>query len=139
MLARSTKISGLFDSSWLGEALFGAYLILVYFLLFNMFMAIVIDTFSIATLLKRNMSQGDSPIACFLVAYFNRLKGVSLVGSEREEDIGSPEEQFIQTNLLPKPVADAWTKKHTEMLEVVEEQGYKVDLRKDVVSRVQLQ
>eukprot|EP00397_Hematodinium_sp_SG-2012_P013169 GEMP01013363.1.p1 GENE.GEMP01013363.1~~GEMP01013363.1.p1 ORF type:complete len:813 (+),score=100.45 GEMP01013363.1:141-2579(+) len=139
MLARSTNISGLFESSWLGEALFFAYLILVFFLLFNMFKAIVIDTFSIATLLNRNIPQGDSPLACFFVAYFNRLRGVSLVGSERKEDIGSPDEQFISTRLLPKPIADEWCTRHDDMLKIIENEGYKVDWRKDVVSRVQLQ
>jgi len=139
ILSKSADISGLFESSWLGEALFVAYLILVYFLLFNMFMAIVIDTFSLATLLSRNVAQGDSPVGCFFVAYFNKLRGTHLVGAESEEDIGSPDEQFIQTSLLPKAISVAWEAKHEEMVKLVQEEGYKVEMRKDVVSRVQLQ
>jgi len=139
MLASSTEISGLFDSSWLGEALYVAYLILVYFLLFNMFMAVVIDTYSLATMLKRNFQQNDSPLACWIVAYLNKLRGISLVGREQNIDCGGPHEQFINTELLPKPVAEAWLKKHDEMLDICIKNGYKIDMRKDVVSRVQMQ
>jgi hypothetical protein len=139
MLASSADISGVFDSTWLGEALYASYLILVYFLLFNMFMAVVIDTYSVATMLKRNFHQSDSPLWCFFVAYVNKLRGVSLVGRETEEEVGTAEEQFINTSLLPKPVADEWEKKRAEMQEICQKSGFKVDTRQDVVSRIQLQ
>lgn len=104
-----------------------------------MFMAVVIDTYSIATLLKRNVDKVDSPVSCFFVAFYNRLRGVSLVGSERAADIGNPDEQFIQASLLPKAVSDAWSALHDEMLSICKKSGYSVDMRKDIVSRVQLQ
>jgi len=139
ILASSADISGLFDSTWLGEALYASYLILVYFLLFNMFMAVVIDTYSVATMLRRNFEQSDSPLWCFFVAYVNKLRGVSLVGKETEEEVGAQNEQFIKTALLPKPVAAKWEKKRAEMQLICQKSGYKVDTRQDVVSRIQLQ
>ena len=46
----------------------------------------------------------------FCARYFYKWKGVQLV-KEDEENIGQPDEQYIETDLLPGYLAQAWKRK----------------------------
>ena len=58
MLAKGVKLTFLFEGGgWLPQALFWSYLIIVYFLLVNMFMAIVQDTYTLVNFANANKTK----------------------------------------------------------------------------------
>lgn len=122
------------ETSWFGPGesslrpiLFLAYLILVYFILFNIFMAIVLDAYTLVKILHtpRKPEDGDdpeerkNPMLVFLYAYYHHLKGISLVRDD-DENL-SFEEQQIELGLLPGIVARKWIEKKRKMQRMVDE------------------
>ncbi|CAD7954356.1 unnamed protein product [Amoebophrya sp. A25] len=160
MLARGVKLEFLFeDDHWLPRWLYVTYLIVVYFLLVNMFMAIVNDTYTLVTYSarhqgRRSFSQ-DSVTWCFLISYAAKLKGeVFIGGDELDEDRGHLKEQFIEVAALPDVVQKAWTVKREQIRALVqskvETMGQSAEIqklkaefddfdKKGVISRVQIQ
>jgi len=92
---------------FLGPVLVFTYIIIVFFLLLNTFMAICVDTYTVSTfqisecLASKNSPQSN-PTAVFLWTYFSALKGVKLVGKETQDEMGDTMEQEIQLSSLPE-------------------------------------
>merc|ERR1719456_988811 len=123
------------DNAWFGPGesslrpiLFLAYLVLVYFILFNVFMAIVLDAYTLVNILHAPMKGegGDeppeerkNPMLVFLYAYYHQLKGISLIRDENENL--TFEEQQIELGLLPGIVARKWIEKKRKMQRIVDE------------------
>mmetsp|Transcript_89156 Transcript_89156/g.207491 ORF Transcript_89156/g.207491 Transcript_89156/m.207491 type:complete len:437 (+) Transcript_89156:1-1311(+) len=109
------------DGGVLGPALVFTYIIVVFLLLLNTFMAICVDTYSVCTFQINECTAAkrpgeESPTLVFLWTYWNALKGVKLVGKETVEEIGEPSEQQIQLTSLPEVVQNRYlaTKKRME-------------------------
>ncbi|CAD7959343.1 unnamed protein product [Amoebophrya sp. A120] len=160
MLAKGVKLEFLFENNhWLPQALYVTYLIVVYFLLVNMFMAIVNDTFTLVTYSARHQGRKsfaqDSVTWCFLISYAAKLKGeVFLGGDELDEDRGHLKEQFIEVSALPDVLQKAWEVKREQIRSLVQQKvetmGHTAEIqklkaefddfdRKGVISRVQIQ
>lgn len=106
------------DGTFLGPALMIMYMIVVFLLLLNTFMAICVDTYSVCTFQISECTTA-SPTAVFLWTFWNALKGIKLVGKETVEEIGEPDEQHIQLTSLPEVVQDRYTKTKQKMLQLL--------------------
>merc|ERR1712048_688734 len=84
-------------NDFLGPILIFSYIIVVFLLLLNTFMAICVDTYTVSVFQIKECLRGkrSTPTRIFLWTYWNALKGVKLVGKETEEEIGEPEEQMV--------------------------------------------
>jgi hypothetical protein len=124
-LTGGTSLDPLFESgSTLGPGLYFMYLILIYFLLANLFMAIVLDVYTFTRFygkLGDNFKRHHNAMSVFLYTYQNKLKGVALVGLEHEDNVGTPQEQFIDKDLLPMVVQQAIEKKLIAMGDLMED------------------
>jgi len=107
----------------LGAALFFSFLIIAWFLLFNIFMAIVLDIYTLAQLLRRSpeFENYENPMGVFLWTFSNKLQGNALVGKESEDDIGRPDEQHIALALLPEDLQEEYHKSNEEKLALLDE------------------
>jgi len=107
----------------LGAALFFSFLIIAWFLLFNIFMAIVLDIYTLAQLLRRSpeFENYENPMAVFFWTFSNKLQGNALVGKESEDDIGRPDEQLISLALLPEDLQEEFHKSNEEKLALLDE------------------
>jgi len=107
----------------LGAALFYAFLLVAWFLLFNIFMAIVLDIYTLAQLLRRSpeFENYENPMAVFIWTFTNKLQGNALVGKESEDDIGRPDEQHVALALLPEDLQEEYHKCNEEKLALLDE------------------
>jgi len=111
------------DGGFLGPILIFFYIVVIILLLLNTFMAICVDVYTVSTfqisecLDHRRPGQGN-PTAVFLWTYFNALKGVKLVGRERQDEIGETTEQQILLCNLPEDLQIRYssTKRRMEQL-----------------------
>lgn len=105
--AGGVSLDPIFDKNdFLGPVLTFAYIIVVFLLLLNVFMAICVDTYTVSVyeINECRRGQTSTPTSIFLWTYFNALKGVKLVGKETEEEIGESDEQMIALSSLPEAV-----------------------------------
>jgi polycystin 1L2 len=107
----------------LGAALFYSFLIIAWFLLFNIFMAIVLDIYTLAQLLRRSpeFENYENPMQVFIWTFSNKLQGNALVGKESEDDIGRPDEQHVSLALLPEDLQEEYHKANEEKLALLDE------------------
>ncbi|CAD7939221.1 unnamed protein product [Amoebophrya sp. A120] len=109
--------------------IFLLYLLLTYFILVNVFMAIVLDSYTMVVVIRKAQStlprkvgyqDGESKnfMITFLYVYYHFLRGIDLVGEEekKEEDA---EFEFIDLEELPGVVAKKWLMKKRRMMETV--------------------
>jgi hypothetical protein len=110
--------------------LFCAYMVLIALLLFNFFMSIVIDTYTRVNIQlfgnDRTADQRKNPCMVFLYTYYYKFRGVHLVKDD-EENIGHPDEQYVELNLLPGFLADAWKTKQAALLEMIQDSEMKAN------------
>mmetsp|Transcript_26529 Transcript_26529/g.60939 ORF Transcript_26529/g.60939 Transcript_26529/m.60939 type:complete len:935 (+) Transcript_26529:72-2876(+) len=106
--------------------MFMVYIAIVYFVLLNVFMAIVLDVYACSHKLLRQVEDttGDevrhNPMAIFLWTYFNELRGKLLVREESDENLSS-EEMSIRLELLPGLVRKKWIEKKRKMRQTANE------------------
>jgi hypothetical protein len=110
-------------TNWtLRYSLFVSYMILISLLFFNFFMAIVIDTYTRVSIQLSDFSaragNKKNPCMVFLYTYYYKWFGVALV-KEDEENIGHRDEQYIETELLPGYLAQAWKVKQEALKEMI--------------------
>lgn len=102
----------------LGPILVFLYIIVVFLLLLNTFMAISVDTYSVCmyeiSQVKDERKQ-QNPTLVFLNTYLNALMGIKLVGKETEEDRGDSHEQEIALTALPEAVQIRWMEEKRKM------------------------
>jgi hypothetical protein len=103
-------------SSYTGPLMSLSYLILVYFILSNMFMAIVVEAYVGANLCKEaRVTEDDlakrNPMVLFLYTYYHKLRNLSLLN----DDEALPEEQSIALRDLPGIVVRKWLEKKRRM------------------------
>mmetsp|Transcript_34526 Transcript_34526/g.82819 ORF Transcript_34526/g.82819 Transcript_34526/m.82819 type:complete len:839 (+) Transcript_34526:56-2572(+) len=109
------------NNSLVAPIILFSYIIVVVLLVLTTFNAIQIDSYSVTTYelstLKRHKAPGagGDPTIIFIWTYLNALKGVKLVGKERNEDIGGPEDQIIALSSLPEPVATRYYRMKRKM------------------------
>lgn len=109
-----------FMSNWvLRYMLFMAYMVLIVLLCFNFFMAIVVDTYS-RTCIQMLGESRKNPCMVFLYTYYHKWRGVQLV-KEDEEDIGGPDEQYIEVAVLPGFVGEVWKTKQVALIDMIQE------------------
>jgi len=111
------------DGTFLGPALIFTYIIIVFLLLLNTFLAMCVETYSVSSFQINECTASQrpgegSPTAVFLWTYWNALKGVKLVGKESVEDMGEPDEQRIMLTSLPEAIQVRYldTKRRMEQL-----------------------
>jgi hypothetical protein len=104
--------------------LFITYLVVLYLLFFNFFMAIVIDTYSRVSIQLSSFTaeaqRKKNPCMVFLYTYYYKWRGTQLV-TEDEEDMGSSDEQYIEVSALPHFLADVWKSKQAALTEMIAE------------------
>eukprot|EP00392_Amoebophrya_sp_AT5.2_P002863 g2868.t1 len=110
--------------------IFLLYLLLTYFILVNVFMAIVLDAYTMVVVIRKAQStlprkvgqpeNGETKnfLLTWLYVYYHFLRGIDLVGEEekKEEDA---EYEFIDLEELPGVVAKKWLMKKRRMMETV--------------------
>ncbi|KAF4669073.1 TRP-like ion channel Pkd2 [Perkinsus chesapeaki] len=120
--SRMTQI--LHEEPQLGKLLFILYIVLIAFLLMAFFFGIVLDVYSELAILSKNQDpsvlrenpQKRNPMMAFLFAYHYKLRGVSLVRDlADDEEVGGPDDQWIELRALPACVAAAWERKRRDL------------------------
>jgi len=120
------------DPDWFGPGasqlkpiIFLAYIILVYFILFNVFMAIVLDAYTMVWIVHGATDPAKkekrNPMLAFLYAWYHqKWYGIALV-KDLDDEAVRPEENSIQLTLLPGIVAKKWVEKKRKMQRIIEE------------------
>ncbi|CAJ1344739.1 unnamed protein product [Effrenium voratum] len=116
--------------------IFLGYIALIYFVLLNIFVAIVLDTFSLASRLYAVQADKKNPMIVFLHTYWNWMKGQSLVEDESEEHM-NPKDLSITLDLLPGLVRRKWVEKKRRMQRVADENFAGMDLFPEDIDRSQ--
>ncbi|CAE7750749.1 pkd2 [Symbiodinium necroappetens] len=114
--------------------IFLGYIALIYFVLLNIFVAIVLDTFSLASRLYAVEANKKNPMIVFLHTYYNWMKGQSLVKDEAEEHM-NPKDLSITLDLLPGLVRRKWVEKKRRMQYVADQNFAGMDLFPEDVDR----
>jgi len=101
---------------FIGPTMSLAYLVVVYFILSNMFMAVVLDTYVSACIAREARKTGAdlvkrNPMQLFLYTYYHKLRKLSLL----TDDEALPEEQSILLVDLPGIVVRKWLEKKRRM------------------------
>jgi len=100
------------------------YIALVYFVLLNVFLAIVLDTYAFTNHLfvaqAARIEGKPNPMVVFVKTYIAWRKGISLVRNEHEENMRSEDLQ-IDLELLPGLVRRKWIEKKRKMQRVADE------------------
>lgn len=103
---------------------FFCYIIIVYFVLLNVFLAIVLDVYSFTNHLfviqVERIKGKPNPMAVFVRTYIAWLKGISLIRNENEENLRS-EDLSIDLELLPGLVRRKWIEKKRKMQRVADQ------------------
>jgi len=127
------------DPNWFGPGesmlkpmIFLAYIILVYFILFNVFMAIVLDAYTMVWIVhgaaEAGKGQKRNPMLAFLYAWYHqKWYGIALV-KDLDDEAVRPEENTIMLTLLPGIVAKKWVEKKRKMQRIIEENLGGMDL-----------
>jgi len=104
--------------------IFFCYITLVYFVLLNVFLAIVLDVYAFTNHLFQMQSHKyegkENPMVVFLKTYVAWLKGISLLVNEHEENMRS-EDLMIHLELLPGLVRRKWIEKKRKMQRVADQ------------------
>jgi hypothetical protein len=103
--------------------IFFCYITFIYFVLLNVFLAIVLDVYAFTNHLfvahsVRNEGK-ENPMVVFLQTYYAFLKGVSLMSNQGEENLRS-EDLLIDLELLPGLVRRKWIEKKRKMQRVAD-------------------
>lgn len=105
---------------YLGPILVFSYLIIIFLLLLNTFMAICVDIYSVCSYEVDEVKRTNpvSPLQVFLITYWHTFWNRRLVGRESEADKGLPDEQTIPITSLPEAVVTRWkeTKERMELI-----------------------
>lgn len=107
----------------LGAALLLIYIVVVFLLLLNVFMAVCVDTYSVC---MYQLSQGmdekshPNPTVVFLYTYWSALFKTKLVGKETIDDRGTAKEQEIPLIALPEAVQIQYLQERRKMMGVVD-------------------
>eukprot|EP00928_Gymnodinium_smaydae_P013239 TRINITY_DN14848_c0_g1_i1.p1 TRINITY_DN14848_c0_g1~~TRINITY_DN14848_c0_g1_i1.p1 ORF type:complete len:893 (-),score=226.67 TRINITY_DN14848_c0_g1_i1:79-2757(-) len=89
------------------------YVVFIYFVLLNIFMAVVLDVYA-TTPVKLQVATGENPMAVFFVTYWNSLRGISKSPEDDEQHLNS-EDLSIRLDLLPGLVRRKWIEKKRKM------------------------
>merc|ERR1719393_558749 len=120
------------DDNWFGPGesiikpiIFLCYIILVYFILFNVFMAIVLDAYTMVWIVHGVAGEGKerkrNPMTAFMYAWYHqKFYGIALV-KDLDDEAVQPEEMSIRLALLPGIVAKKWVEKKKKMQRIIEE------------------
>jgi len=111
---------------------FFMYIALVYFVLLNIAVAIILDTYATADRSTKEDPNKKNPMLVFLTTYYNMMLGVSMVRDDAEENMKS-EDLSIRLDLLPGVVRRKWIEKKRKMQRIANEtfagmELYPVDL-----------
>jgi hypothetical protein len=132
-------LSTIGDDSWYSALLLAVYLILMWLVVPAACIATVFVTYmsykeeireAMDTIASDRLAlhpQGINPnswwhrdvVTAFIYTWLFRIRGIELF-KESEEDIGYPEEQSIETRLLPDIVQRRWQEKRAELIEISE-------------------
>jgi hypothetical protein len=102
---------------------FFVYIVVIYFVLLNIFVAVVLDCYAMSTenkFVSAKPVAERNPMAVFIETYYNRKKGMSLVREESEQNMRS-EDLSIRLELLPGLVRRKWIEKKRNMQRIASE------------------
>jgi len=103
---------------------FFCYIAVVYFVLLNVFLAIVLDVYAFTNHLfliqSRKHDGKENPMYMFTKTFLAWLKGISLIKNEHEENMKS-EDLAIHLDLLPGLVRRKWIEKKRKMQRVADQ------------------
>jgi len=104
--------------------IFFCYITFVYFVLLNVFLAIVLDVYAFTNHLfviqSKKYEDKENPMIVFLKTYIAWMKGISLLRNEHEENLRS-EDLMIDLELLPGLVRRKWIEKKRKMQRVADQ------------------
>lgn len=100
--------------------IFLLYIFLIYFVLLNIFIAVVLDTYSLASRIHAPDPEAKNPMMVFLETYYNWMKGQSLVKDDSEENM-KLEDLSVSLELLPGLVRRKWVEKKRRMQRVADQ------------------
>jgi len=124
--AGGVELQPIFDmDDLLGPVLVFTYIVFVFLLLLNTFMAICVETYTVATFqigdqMASKLPNFGSPAGIFLWTYWSALKGVKLVGKETLEEIGESDEQQIKLTSLPEDIQLRYTRTKSYMEQLLD-------------------
>eukprot|EP00933_Yihiella_yeosuensis_P059958 TRINITY_DN617_c0_g2_i2.p1 TRINITY_DN617_c0_g2~~TRINITY_DN617_c0_g2_i2.p1 ORF type:complete len:891 (-),score=149.85 TRINITY_DN617_c0_g2_i2:639-3311(-) len=107
--------------------IFVAYVAQIYFVLLNIFIAIVLDTYSLAAFNEQPDPTRKNPMQVFLVTYYHWMKGQSLVTDDAEEHLKA-DDLSIKLALLPGLVRRKYVEKKRNMQRVANDNFAGMDL-----------
>jgi hypothetical protein len=102
---------------------FFVYIVVIYFVLLNIFVAVVLDVYATSTENKFVCAKPVSeknPMAVFIETYYNWKKGILLVREKSEQNMRS-EDLSIRLELLPGLVRRKWIEKKRKMQRIASE------------------
>jgi len=106
--------------------LFLFYFFLVYFISFSIFMAIVLDAYTMVNIFHRNKGENtDNPMRVFLWAYYKHS------GDAIDDWRLNPEDRSIKLSLLPGMVSKKWVEKKKRLREMVDKNANMMEVGPD--------
>merc|ERR1719162_997230 len=103
--------------------MFVVYIATIYFVILNIFVAVVLDVYSTFIITQRDREGAEdrhNPMLVFIRTYYNWLKGMSLVQEEAEEFLKT-EDLSITMELLPGVVRRKWIEKKRRLQKIASE------------------
>jgi len=103
--------------------MFVIYIATIYFVMLNIFVAVVLDVYSTFIITQRDREGAEdrhNPMLVFIRTYYNWLKGMSLVQEEAEEFLKT-EDLSITLELLPGIVRRKWIEKKRRLQKIASE------------------
>jgi len=104
---------------WLLPTIFFIYIAIVYFVIMNLFVAVVLDVYATSGA-SDVVGTRKNPMSEFLYTYYKWMLGISLVRDDSEENLRS-EDLAIPLQLLPGIVRRKWIEKKRNMQRVAKE------------------
>ncbi|CAK0796060.1 unnamed protein product [Prorocentrum cordatum] len=103
--------------------MFVVYIATIYFVMLNIFVAVVLDVYSTFIITQRDRDGAEerhNPMLVFIRTYYNWLKGMSLVKEEAEGFLKA-EDLSISLELLPGIVRRKWIEKKRRLQKIASE------------------
>lgn len=115
--------------------MFVIYIVFIYFMLLNIFIAIVLNVYATSGHLRRDETGRENPMLLFVWTYYNAWRGRSLVREQMEENL-TAEDLSIRVELLPGIVRRKWVEKKRRMQRVANENFAGMELFPEEVGTV---
>lgn len=108
--------------------LFLCYILCIYFVMTNIFVAIVLDTWATSKHMRENRRETPNPMKVFLSTWADSCWGMIKPKHKEGDEQLKPEDLYIKLNVLPGIVRRKWVEKKRQMQRVANENFVGLDL-----------